>query len=667
MASAAAPAPGPAALRPLVWACAAFAGGLILQVDRVPAWASVACAGLILWRLTAARRGLWLPGPLARALLALAMAAVVLVRFHTLNGLAAGTTLLLLMAALKLLETRGARDELVLVGAGFFLLLAACLDRQELARTPLYAAQALLCCAALGGIASPTLAALAALRLAGRSLLFAAPLALLLFIFFPRLPGSFWAIPRGNVALTGLSDSMSPDSIARLVADYDPAFRVRFAAGRPATAALYWRGPVLHDFDGHTWRRAPHALRARPPLEFLGEAVRYRVSLEPTRRRFWFALDTPARAPAQEVLLTYDSELLAAEPLLEAVSYEGLSYLGTRARAPLSESERREDTALPDAANPRTRELAQALYARAGSDRAFVAAALDYLRTGGFVYSLEPQPLGADAIDDLLFRTREGFCGHYASAFVALMRAAHVPARVITGYLGGEWNPIGEFLEVRQADAHAWAEVWLPERGWTRLDPTAAVAPERLNRRVLDLMPEAFSASDRLLHGSAWLTGLLQRWDATNAWWSDHVVKFDYTSQLRLLERLGIAAPDARYLGWGFTGALLAWLAFIAWHVGRAPGRAAPDALARAYLRLCAKLARVAPARASHQGPLEYAALVRERRGDLAAAGVTGLLVHYARLRYGPGEPQAGEVAAFARQVARLRLPRAAAARRREA
>ena len=657
---AAAPAAGPAAVRPLLWACAALAGGLLLQADRVPPWASLACAGLILWRLTAARRGLWLPGPLSRALLALAMAAVVLARFHTLNGLAAGTTLLLLMAALKLLETRGARDELVLVGTGFSLLLAACLDRQDLARTPLYASQALVCCAALGAIASPTLPAGAALRLAGRSLLLAAPLAVLLFIFFPRLPGSFWAIPRGTAALTGLSDSMSPGSIARLVADYDPAFRVRFLAGRPAAALLYWRGPVLHEFDGHTWRRAPRSLRARPGLEFLGEPVRYRVSLEPTRRRFWFALDTPARAPTPEVFLTYDYELLAAAPLLEAVSYEGLSYLGTRSRAPLSEFERREDTALPGESNPRTRELARTLYAQSGSDSAFVAAALEYLRSGGFVYSLEPQPLGADAVDDLLFRTREGFCGHYASAFVALMRAAHVPARVVTGYLGGEWNPVGEFLEVRQADAHAWAEVWLGERGWTRVDPTAVVAPERLNRRVLDLMPGAFSASDRLLHGSAWLTGLLQRWEAANAWWSDHVVKFDYASQLGLLARLGIATPDARYLGWGFTAALLAWLAFIAWQVGRAPGRGAPDALARAYLRLCAKLARVAPPRAPHQGPLEYAQLIRARRPDLAPAGAT-LLARYARLRYGPGVPDALEVAAFARAVARLRLPRAAA------
>jgi transglutaminase-like putative cysteine protease len=653
--------PQSAALRPLAWACAAFGGGLLLHVDRVPPWASVACAGLILWRLAATRRGLWLPGPVTRALLALGMAAVVLARFHTLNGLAAGTTLLLLMAALKLLETRGTRDQLVLIGAGLFLLLAACLDRQDLARTPLYALQAWLCCAALAALATPALPVRAAFELAGRALLLALPLAALLFVFFPRLAGSFWAIPRGNVALTGLSDSMTPGGIAQLVGDYSPAFRVRFEDARPAVDALYWRGPVLHEFDGQTWRRSESDAHLRQRLEYTGAPVRYRVSLGPTRRRFWFALDLPAHTAAARVALSYDNVLLGSDPINEPVSYEVVSYLRAHALDPLGAAARREDTALPPAANPRTRELAQTLYQRAGTDAAFVAAVLDYLRSGGFVYSLEPQPLGHDAVDELLFRTREGFCGHYASAFVTLMRAAHVPARVVTGYLGGEWNPIGEFLQVRQADAHAWAEVWLEGRGWTRVDPTAVVAPERLRRGILDLMPNAFSASERLMYGSAWLRGLLQRWAAANAWWGDHVVKFDYASQLDLLGRLGIRSPDARDLGWGFTAALLLWLTLIAWYVGRAERRPAADALARAYLRLCRKLARVAEPRAPHQGPLAYLAVIAVHRPDLGAR-VRGLIERYARLRYGPATAadDAAEIAAFARAVARLKLPRAA-------
>ncbi|HUL18158.1 MAG TPA: DUF3488 and DUF4129 domain-containing transglutaminase family protein [Steroidobacteraceae bacterium] len=652
----ASPGATPAALRPLSWACAALAGGVLLHVDRIPAWASIACAALIAWRLASAPRGRWQPGRLARALLALTMAAVVLARFHTLNGLAAGTTLLVLMAALKLLETRSTRDLLVLTGTGLFLLLAACLDRQDLARAPLYALQAWLCCAAIAAIATPTLPSRDALRLAARALLLALPLALALFLFFPRLAGSFWAIPRGNTALTGLSDTMTPGSIARLVADYDVAMHVRFEGARP-NGALYWRGPVLHDFDGHTWKRSETSFQPAP-TEFLGTPVRYHVLLEPTHRHFWFALDTPAQAPAARVFLTYDYQLIAAEAVNEPASYAAISYLGMRTRAPLAALSRREDTALPQDANPRTRELAQALYRRAGSDGAFVAAALDYLRSGGFVYSLDPQPLGRDAVDDLLFRTREGFCGHYASAFVTLMRAAHVPARVVTGYLGGEWNPIGEFIEVRQADAHAWAEVWLEGRGWTRVDPTAVVAPERLSRGMLELMPGAFSAADRLLYHSAWLAGLLQRWDAANAWWSDHLVKYSYDSQLSLLGRLGVRTPDARDLGWAFAAALLLWLGFTAWHLGRRAPRGRPDALARAYLRLCRKLARAGAPRAAHLGPLDYATAVSLQRPDLGAP-VHALCARYAQLRYGreAGTPQ--ELERFGRDVARLRVTRA--------
>ncbi len=643
-------------LRPVAWACAAVAGGVLLHVDRIPAWASVTCAALIGWRLAAAPRGRWQPGRVARALLALTMAAVVLARFHTLNGLAAGTTLLVLMAALKLLETRSTRDQLVLTGTALFLLLAACLDRQDLARAPLYALQTWLCCAAIAAIATPALPARAALRLAARALLLALPLALALFLFFPRLAGSFWAIPRGNGALTGLADTMTPGSIAQLVADYDVAMRVRFEGPRPS-GALYWRGPVLHDFDGRTWRRSEASFE-RAPIEFLGMPVRYHVLLEPTHRHFWFALDTPAQAPAARVFLTYDYELVAAAAVNEAASYAALSYLGTRPRAPLAAVSRREDTALPGDANPRTRELAQALYQKAGSDVAFVRAALDYLRSGGFVYSLEPQPLGRDAVDELLFRTREGFCGHYASAFVTLMRAAHVPARVVTGYLGGEWNPIGEFVEVRQADAHAWAEVWLEGRGWTRIDPTAVVAPQRLSRGMLELMPGAYSATDRLLYHSAWLAGLLQRWEAANAWWSDHLVKFNYDSQLGLLARLGVRTPDARDLGWAFASALLLWLAFTAWHFGRRARGPGADPLARAYLRLCRKLARAGVARAPHLGPLDYAAVVQVQRPDLGAR-VQALCARYAQLRYGHEAAAPAEVARFGHDVAQLRVRRA--------
>jgi transglutaminase-like putative cysteine protease len=633
---------------------------VLLNADSVPAWAAAGALALIAWRL-AMRSLRWAPGTAPRAVLAVALVALVVLRFHTLNGLAAGTTLLMLMAALKLLETRTRRDQGVLVGAALFLLLAACLDRQSLARAPFYVLQAWLCCAALAVIATTSLSARAALALTGRALLLAVPLAVLLFVLFPRLPGSFWAIPRPEQALTGLSDTMSPGSIVRLSASYDPAFRVRFADQAPPLEELYWRGPVLHDFDGRTWRRAEGVYHARQPLQYLGAPYHYHVSLEPSPHRWWFALDTPIQPPPGRALLTYDNQLIGAEPLTQALGFDAVSYTRTSAARPIDAGARRQDTALPTAANPRTAALAQTLQLRAASDAGLVQLALDYLRTGGFVYSLTPERLGTNAVDDFLFNTRAGFCEHYASAFVTLMRAAGVPARVVTGYLGGEWNPVGGYFLVRQSDAHAWAEVWLADQGWRRVDPTAVVAPERLRRGIFDLLPDTLSASERLVRDSPSLRRLLQRWDAANTWWGEHVVKLDYSMQLDLLARLGIRSPDARHLGWGFVLALLAWLAIIAWHFRGRERAARPDALARACARLYRKLARVAPARAAHQGPLSFAATVSAHRPDIAAA-VRALLARYAQLRYGPPQPatRAQDVEEFRRAVARLSLARAA-------
>jgi transglutaminase-like putative cysteine protease len=648
-------------LGPLAWACAAFAGGVLLNAGSAPLWAVVSALVLIAWRLATARSTHWVPGTPTRAVLALGLVVIVLARFHTLNGLAAGTTLLMLMAALKLLETRTRRDQSVLVGAALFLLLAACLEGQSLARTPLYALETWLCCAALAVIAAAALSTRAALWLAGRALLLALPLALLLFLFFPRLPGSFWAIPHREEATSGLSDTMSPGSISQLILSYEPAFRVRFRGLPPPPQELYWRGPVLHDFDGYTWRRMSGVFLPRQPLRYLGEPYRYQVSLEPSRERWWFALDTPQESAGARALLTYDYELVGSEPVRQLMSFDAVSYTHSEASEALDPGARRQDTYLPRNTNPRAAALAHTLRQQAPEDAAFVQAVLDYLRRGGFVYSLTPERLGRDAVDDFLFNTRSGFCGHYASAFVTLMRAAGVPARVVSGYLGGEWNPAGGYFIVRQSDAHAWAEVWLAGRGWTRFDPTAVVAPERLRRGILDLMPDSLSVGERLVHESPWLAHLLQRWDAANNWWSEHVVRYDYLMQLDLLTRLGVREPDVRHLGWAFTLALLVWLALIGWSLGRGARPVRPDALARAYARLCRKLARVAPARAPHQGPLSFAAAVAAHRPDIEGqAGA--LLARYAQLRYGPSQPatRALQIEEFRRAVARLSLPRRA-------
>jgi transglutaminase-like putative cysteine protease len=651
--------------RGLTWATGAFVGGVLLNVDRISPWVPVVALIFVVWRLMAAAGPVRLPGTVARSLMAFALVAAVLVRFHTLNGLSAGTALLTLMGSVKLLETRAQRDQFIVIAAAVFLLLAACLDRQSLVRAPLYLLHAWLCCAALAVVAYASSASVAATEvgfdnraamvLAGRSLVFALPLAVMLFVFFPRLPGAFWAIPRSDEALTGLGDSMSPGSISQLTDSYEVAFRAHFDGPPPPVQERYWRGPVLHEFDGYTWKRTSRSFVGMQPLQYLGPEYHYRISLEPSSQRWWFSLDTATGSPGPKVFFTYDYQLISAEPVREVTNYTLVSHTSTRGTGELSQLARRYDTRLPDDKNPRSRDLAVKLRNGVSSDYAYVTVVLEYFRTGGFQYSLTPPRLGADSVDDFLFNTRLGFCGHYASAFALLMRAAGVPARVVTGYLGGEWNPIGRYFIVRQSDAHAWTEVWLDGRGWTRVDPTGVVEPERLRRGILDILPNAVSAPARFVWSQPWLASMLQRWDAINTWWNDRVVKFNYEDQLRLLERLGIKSPGAEQLGWAFGAGLVGWLLWIAWHIGRAGRRSRPDKLARAYSALCKKLDRAGVTREAHQGPLAFASAISKHRPDLAGT-VESLLVRYAQLRYGPPEQASypAKVRDFEREVSRL-------------
>jgi protein-glutamine gamma-glutamyltransferase len=653
---------------PLGWTALALVGALILHIDRMPLWVSAIAVALLAWRMAASVRAVALPGKFTRAFVALALVGTVFAFLHTLNGLQAGTWMLALMCAVKMLETQQRRDEYIVVGGALFLLLAACLARQSLPRTPLYIAETWICCSAFAMIAygpeasagarerlAPAFESRAAILLAGRALLYSLPLAVVLFLVFPRLPGAFWALPRTEGAETGLSDTMSPGSISQLSSSYDIAFRVKFDGAPPPARERYWRGPVLHKFDGYTWSRSFASAYRAQILEYSGPAYRYHVSLEPSQQHWWFSLDTVDGAPNHRVFFTYDYELVASDPVTSLTTYDAVSHTQTRATQPLSPLAHRVDTDLPKGRNPRSWQLGREMRQRVDSDMAYVAAVLEFLRTGGFVYSLTPPLLNYDSVDDFLFNTRSGFCGHYASAFVMLMRAANVPARVVTGYLGGEWNPIGGYFIVRQSDAHSWAEVWVDGKGWLRVDPTAVVEPERLTRGMLDLLPQAGSAEARLVRSWPSLTEMLHRWDAINAWWNDHVLKFDYRSQLNLLSRLGIPSPDVTVLAWAFAILLSVWLLWIAWQFGRGPTLRRPDRLAKAYARLCGKLARVGVPRSAHEGPLAYADTISSKRPDLAQ-GVRKLLTQYAELRYGAprAESRADDIAGFERDVARL-------------
>ena len=646
---------------PLAWTTAALVGGMLLHVDRVPLWVTAAALVCVAWRLAAEVRAIRLPGRYAKIGVAMMLIAAVVMQFHTLNGLSAGTALLVVMGAIKLLETFTRRDRYVVIGSTTFLLLAACLDRQGLTRAPFYLLEAWICCTALAMVAQEgaSLTSRAAGVLAARSLALAAPLAVLMFLFFPRMVGAFWTLPQADSAVTGLSDSMSPGGISELSESDEPAFRVRFEGEPPPPEERYWRGPVLHEFDGYTWKRGNGYYR-QPVLQHEGVAYRYRVTMEPTSQRWWFALDTVTEYPMRRAVLMFDHQLIANEPTSRPTTFAAVSYTRNSTAGPPSTLARRIDTKLPPDRNQRAARLAREMRAGVADDTEFVRAVLAMFRRGGFAYTLTPPKLDLDSVDDFVFNTKRGFCGHYASAFVTMMRAAGVPSRVVTGYQGGEWNPVREYFLVRQSDAHAWAEVWIDGKGWTRVDPTAVVAPDRLRRGVYDLMPDAMTTAQRFMRDSPWLADVRMRWDAVNDWWNERFVRFDLSTQMDLLTWLGFDARDWQPLGWLFAAALVGWLMFVAWHVGKALRATPMDRLARAYTRLCAKLAKAGAPREPHQGPLAYAEAVATRRPDLAGAA-RALLRRYADLRYGrdAGGPRSPEIARFERDVARLRAPRA--------
>jgi transglutaminase-like putative cysteine protease len=557
------------------------------------------------------------------------------------------------MGALKLAESRTRRDDGIVVAVSLFMLLAAALADQSLWRLPLYLLFAWGACAAMAVIAhpGPALSTRAALRLSARALAMAIPLAAACFLFFPRFSGQFWALERGAKASTGLGDEMAPGSVGELATEYTPAFRVRFEGPPPPRESLYFRGPVLNSFDGFTWRRERSVLYRAGQLEMLGTPLRYRVTLDPTNRPYLFTLETLAEVPARGMFLSHDRQLTVFNDINSVRSYDAASYLTVRDPFALSPLGRRHETRLIGDRNPRARALAVEMRSRARDDAEFADAVMRWFQSQGLEYTFEPGTTSVDSVDHTLFETKLGFCAHFASAYATMMRAAGVPARVVTGYLGGEWNPVGGYLLVRQSDAHAWTEVWLEGRGWARFDPTTMVAPDRLQRGAYDMLSDSLPASNRL-YRSQWFNHVSQLWDSANQWWQERVVEFDLGAQLDVLRKLGIDSPDWRHLGWAFAAGLLAWILWIAVALRRSVARARPDRIGRAWLRATRKLARIAPPRAANEGPIDYTTRIAAARPDLAPA-VMEIARRYSALRFGR-EAANEDVEALEREVRKL-------------
>jgi transglutaminase-like putative cysteine protease len=355
-----------------------------------------------------------------------------------------------------------------------------------------------------------------------------------------------------------------------------------------------------------------------------------------------------------------DYQLYRPHPENSPISYALESFPEAYSSESLNPLARRIDTALPPKRNPRSLALAQQMRAGVSNDRAYIDAVLNLFHTGGFTYTLTPPLLDQDSVDSFLFETHQGFCGHYASAFVTMMRAVGIPARVVTGFQGGDWNSVGKYLTVRQSHAHAWGEVWLDGQGWVRIDPTGVVAPQRLTRDLYELLGFGAQGAAARLRSAPWIGHVVQSWEAMNAWWQDDVVGFNFIKQSSFLSSIGLHPEDWRSVAMVLGAGSALWFAWLAWTL-RVHWSARPrDPLASAWLALGRKLGRLGLARAAHEGPIAWGERIAKHRPDLAR-DVVPLTRRYADLRYGP-DCYPDQVQGFRRAVRALRVTRREAA-----
>jgi transglutaminase-like putative cysteine protease len=518
---------------------------LSVHLPKLPSWESALIVAGLGWRLLISLRQWSLPARWLRTLIAVVIFICVYISYGRINGQQPGTALIVAMAVLKLLEMRSRRDVMVTVFLMYFILLTHFLSSQEIWT----AAYLLVCTSAITALLvdvnhpGEPLPLRVILRRGATMTVMAVPLMVVFFILFPRIPGPIWGLPSdAGAGLTGMSNEMSPGDISNLILSDKLAFRVRFLDRTPPPQDRYWRGPVFDSYNGRAWRASGLSQSIRPPgLQLLSPALRYEVIMEPHRGPWLFALDAPdpASLPPRSFLAS-EMQLMRGGDVLERDLYVLSSHTRYAMQMQPSRTVLRINTTLPAGFNPRTVALAERLRASNETPEQLIQSVLRMFREDPYVYTLRPPALGRESIDEFLFDTRRGFCEHYSSAFTFLMRAAGVPARVVTGYLGGEKNTFGDYYTVRSADAHAWSEVWLAGKGWVRIDPTAAVAPSRIEGGLSEAMGEELPGFLRR-DGLGWIRMQLSApWDWMNTQWNRWFLAYGPDVQLDLLGRIGI-------------------------------------------------------------------------------------------------------------------------------
>ena len=664
----------PRETRDTLFLLAVIAWTVLPHASHVPAWALLLTALVLAWRGRLALASAALPGRWVLVGVLVAALALTFFSYRTLLGKEPGVTLAVALMALKTLELRARRDAFVVFFLGFFIILTHFLYSQSLlvAAAMLVSVWGLLTAVVLAHmpVGQPSLRQ--AGRLALRTALLGAPVMALLFVLFPRM-GPLWGVPQDGLSTTGLSNTMKMGSMTEVARDESIAMRIRFEGKAPAPGEMYFRGPVLTRFDGTEWRALglpyaePGATSRPPELKTSGQPIRYEVTLEPLRLASIPLLEATTEVEPIEgfrVVAREDLQWLADRPLFERLRFNATAdtrfVLGAGRRLGAIH----ESLELPAGYNPRTLAWARALREQPAFRNAGAAAlaqgVLAHIRTGGYSYTLAPGNYGRDAIDEFWVDRKEGFCEHFAAAFVIVMRAMGVPARVVTGYQGTDSEPSDGFYVVRQSSAHAWAEFWQTGSGWIRADPTGAVAPDRIGASTR-LVPQRGFVADALgTMSPALMARLRSDWEAVNNRWNQWVLNYSRGQQLDVMKRIGFQSPGWEDLAFLLIGTLSTLaLAGAAWAWA---DRHRVDPWVRQLDRMKRALRGLGVPAAAHEAPRTLAARVRSRLGSAGEALATMLDTLEAQ-RYGrraAARPDRALTRSFTTRARRLQagLPR---------
>lgn len=627
----------------MIWLIAGIILCILPHGWHMPTWILLLALALICWRLVIALKKWPLPKQHSRALQLLQILAVVAgfigvyAWYHTLVGRDAGTALLVLLTGFKVLETHTGRDFYITVFLGFFVIITNFFYSQSMATAAfmLFTVFVLIAALVTFNDRQQGLPPLSRISTTANLLLQALPVMLIVFLLFPRIDGPLWGMPKDTHAgLIGLSDEMEPGSISDLVESDEVAFRVEFLSEPPRRNRMYWRGPVFWHTDGSKWTSQEVSFDRIAPVTRTASPVNYAITMEPHNKRWLFALEMPQAMP-DTGYITYDYQFRARKPVRSRIRYEITSYteyvLGNNNRFELQRA-----LQLPPDAHEKSIALARQWRDETDNPQEIINRALGLFNREDFYYTLTPPLLHEDNVDEFLFRTRQGFCEHYASAFVILMRGAGIPARIVTGYQGGSFNPVGEYFNVYQRDAHAWAEVWLEGSGWVRIDPTSVVSPERVELGIGNALPGSVSDVPAMfgqsnLSRNLWLR-LQNTWDAINHQWNQWVISYGPERQLRFLQNIGLGQIKTWALSLLLAITVVILLAVIGLWLMRRP-TTRTDPARHAYERFCHKLATLGVERRPDEGPVCFAERVGQRYQELAAT-VNSITALYIKTRY---------------------------------